>query len=68
VHIKHARVERVTPGNTEYTKYDPPGAKNSHDVLAKDTIVHSFLSAKKQVPRTVATGGFLKSNFKSNWF
>jgi hypothetical protein len=38
VHIEHARVARVRLGNTEYTKYDLPGAKNSCDALAKDTV------------------------------
>ena len=30
--LKHAS---VTPRNTEYTKYDPPGAQVSDDVLAQ---------------------------------
>ncbi len=25
----------MTPGNTEYPKYDPPGAQNSCDAVAK---------------------------------
>jgi hypothetical protein len=32
VHLQHAS---MTPRNTEYPKYDPLGAQNSCDVLAK---------------------------------
>ncbi len=36
----------MTPGNTEFPKYNPPGAKISDDVLAKVSSVYSTLSAK----------------------
>ncbi len=39
-HIKHAS---LTPGNTEYIKYIPPGAQLSHDALTTKIIfVYSF--------------------------
>jgi hypothetical protein len=39
-HLKHAS---VTPDNTEYTKYDPPGAQNSHgELTTKIPFLHSF--------------------------
>ncbi len=40
------KLTSMTPGNTEYPKYNPPGAQNSRDALAKVSSVHSFLSAK----------------------
>ncbi len=44
VHLEHVN---VTPGNTEYTEYGPPGAQVSRDVLAtKIPFVHSFLLVK----------------------
>jgi hypothetical protein len=36
----------MTPGNTEYPKYDPPGAQISNVLLAKVSSVYSTLSAK----------------------
>jgi hypothetical protein len=36
----------MTPENTEYPKYNPPGAQNSNDALAKVSSVYSTLSAK----------------------
>jgi hypothetical protein len=36
----------MTPGNTEYPKYDLPGAQISNDVLAKVSFVYSTLLAK----------------------
>jgi hypothetical protein len=36
----------MTPGNTEYPKYDPPGAQISDDALAKVSSIYFTLSAK----------------------
>jgi hypothetical protein len=36
----------MTPGNTEYPKYNLPGAQISDDALAKVSSVYSTLSAK----------------------
>ncbi len=36
----------MTPGNTEYPKYDPPGVQISNDALTKVSSVYSTLSAK----------------------
>jgi hypothetical protein len=36
----------MTPGNTEYPKYDPPGAQISDDALAKVSSIYSTLLAK----------------------
>jgi hypothetical protein len=36
----------MTPGNTEYPKYDRPSAQVSNDALAKVSFVYSTLSAK----------------------
>jgi hypothetical protein len=36
----------MTPGNTEYPKYDPPSAQVSDDALAKVSSVYPTLSAK----------------------
>jgi hypothetical protein len=36
----------MTPGNTEYPKYDPPGAQISDDALAKVFFIYSTLSTK----------------------
>ncbi len=33
----------MTPGNTEYPKYDPPGAQISNDALAKVSSIYSTL-------------------------
>jgi hypothetical protein len=40
------KLASMTPGNTEYPKYDPPGAQVSNDVLAKVSSVYPTLSAK----------------------
>jgi hypothetical protein len=40
------KLASMTPGNTEYQKYNPPGAQNSDDALAKVSSVYSTLSAK----------------------
>jgi hypothetical protein len=40
------KLASMTPGNTEYPKYDPPGAQVSDDALAKASSVYSTLSAK----------------------
>ncbi len=40
------KLASMTPGNTEYPKYDPPGAQISDDALAKVSSVYSTLSAK----------------------
>jgi hypothetical protein len=36
----------MTPGNTEYPKYNPPGMQISNNTLAKVSSVHSTLLAK----------------------
>ncbi len=36
--IRHAS---VTPRNTEYTKYDPPGTQNSDDALARKYLLYT---------------------------
>ncbi len=36
--IEHAS---MTPRNTEYTKYDPPGAQVSNDVLAQKYLLYT---------------------------
>jgi hypothetical protein len=36
----------MTPGNTEYPKYNLPGAQISDDALAKVSSIYSTLSAK----------------------
>jgi hypothetical protein len=36
----------MTPGNTEYPKYNLPGAQISNDALAKVSSLYSTLSAK----------------------
>jgi hypothetical protein len=61
VHIEHVRVAGAIPGKTDYMKYDPPWAKQSLDVLAKDTICTLLPLSQKQVVGTVAMGGFLHS-------
>ncbi len=44
VHLKHAN---ITPGNTEYTKYNPLGVQLSCGELAtKIPLMHSFLLVK----------------------
>jgi hypothetical protein len=40
------KLASMTPGNTEYLKYDPPGVQNSDDALAKVSYVYSTLSTK----------------------
>jgi hypothetical protein len=37
----------VTPRNTEYTKYDPPGAQVSNDVLAQKYLLYTPLAQLK---------------------
>ena len=38
----------MTPGNTEYTKYDPPGAQVSDDVLAQKYLLFTPPSQQKR--------------------
>jgi hypothetical protein len=38
----------MTPGNTEYLKYDPPDAQNSDDALAK-SIFHILLPFSQNI-------------------
>ena len=42
------KLASMTPGNTEYPKYDPPGAQISNDALTKVSSVYSTLSAKME--------------------
>jgi hypothetical protein len=40
------KLASMTPGNTEYPKYNPPGVQISNDVLANVSLVYSTLLAK----------------------
>jgi hypothetical protein len=44
--IEHAS---VTPRNTEYTKYNPPGVQVSDDPLAQKYLLYSILLAKRKI-------------------
>ncbi len=43
--IDHAS---VTPRNTEYTKYDPPGVQVSDDALAQKYLLYTLPSRQKR--------------------
>jgi hypothetical protein len=40
------KLASMTPGNTEYPKYDPPGTQISNDALAKVSSVYSTSPAE----------------------
>jgi hypothetical protein len=43
---EYIELASMTPGNTEYLKYNPPSVQNFNDALAKESFVYSSLSAK----------------------